>query len=577
MNVSTRAKLAWMAAAALILAGGVAIWMFEAQRSVVFVNGFDEPLTVRMGSTTVTVAPHARATARVRAGGVDVEVHGQDGRLLDRHALRIPSDGGGTPIYNPLGAAPLYQENIVYRPAASSTGGPPPNYRPLAGERFLVVHANYVLEDPPKSISVKQSSGYTVHQHVGMLDGGWKAAIGAIEDVPQGYERAYALARRIAAALPGDQAAGWWALRATMILEGPEAAGAAAVAVLAQGEKGRWAEYAFLNAMRRAGRSAELRPRYRTRLEKENSAAAAVDLSRVLPAAEAEGVLRQGLAAHPETELVRMLARLLVKTGRTQEALQLYARIPEKEREGDDLVQLAALIRARQTTEALKLALDAASRPDASAPTVARYVRLARVAGAKAPRKPEEIVAAWAKGRDGATEWLASLVGEDPPAKHAEFPPAQLATLSIQRVATRDPEKALARCRDAGVEGLVQLEGEMAVLLAAEAWRAGDAPLFDRLYAVTSLPLSAQAVRGWIDRGEEPQDGWRLDPGERAGILLARARRLAAAGQASPTDLAAALTEDPLLGSATLAAARWPAPARSAGPVRLVLAPAANP
>jgi hypothetical protein len=570
VTASARTKLGWAAATALLVAGSIATWMYEAQRSVTFVSGFDEKLTVRIGGTKVTVPPHGTVRARVRVGGADVEVLGEDGRLLDRHALLVPGDESGDAIYNPLGAAPLYQENVVYR-AAGSSGGPPPNFRALAGDRFLVVHADHVLEDPPRSISVKDSKGYTVHQHVGMLDGGWKTALNELEVESGGYARALELARRISAALPGDEAAGWRSLRITMVLEGPAAVGAAALAALQQEEKGGWAESALLTAMRRMGRASELRDRYRARLREEKSAKAAEDLARVLPAAQAEEVLTAAVAAQPDAELVRWLARLLVKTGRAQEAVAMYERLPEQERDGGDPVQLLALVRAGRIDDALKLALGRATRPEARALDVARYVRLATKRGVKPPREPKEVVGGWAKGREAAHEWLGSLLGADPPKQHADFPPAQVAALSIQRVATRDPAAALQRCRDAEPGAVFQVDDEMLILLAAEAWRAGDAPLFERLWSASSLPLSLDAVRGWIDRGVEPEDGWRLDPGERAGILLARARRRAASGEGDPRDMSAALTEDPLVGPATVAAARWPAPARADPPVRLVL------
>jgi hypothetical protein len=570
VSASLRTKLGWAVAAALLVAGSVAIWMYEAQRTVTFVSGFDEPLTVRLGGTSVTVPPHGTRKARVRVGGADVEVRGGDGRLLDRHALLVPGDESGDAIYNPLGAAPLFQENIVYR-ASGNAGGPPPNFRPLAGERFLVVSAEHVLEDPPRSISVKGSSGYTVHQHVGMLDGGWRSALDALEDAPGGYARALALARRIAAALPADASAGWWTFRATMLLEGPAAAGASAVAALQQGEKGRWAEYALITAMRRVGRAAELRERYRARLREEKSSEAAQDLARVLPAAEAEEVLARAVATRPDADLVRWLARLLVKTGRAQQAVAMFERLPEKERDGGDAAHLVALVRAGRTDDAVKLALGRATRPEANAHDLALYVRLATKRGVKPPRDPKEVVGSWAKGREAAHEWLGSLLGADAPKQPADFPAAQLAAVAIQRAATRDPAAALQRCKDAEPGALAQVDDEMLILLAGEAWRAGDGPLFERLWAATTLPLSLDAVRGWIDRGAEPEDGWRLDPGERAGLLLARARRRAASGEGDPRDLTAALTEDPLVGPATVAAARWPAPPRAAPPVRLVL------
>ncbi len=123
VTVSTRMRLGWAIAIAAMLAGVVAVWLIEAERKVTFVNGFDEKVTVRIGTTTVTIGPKAHASARVRVGGADVEVHGEDGRLMDRHSLLVPSEDRLDAIYNPLGAAPLYQENVVYS-SGGGMGGP---------------------------------------------------------------------------------------------------------------------------------------------------------------------------------------------------------------------------------------------------------------------------------------------------------------------------------------------------------------------------------------------------------------------------------------------------------------------
>jgi len=581
VTVSTRTKLCWAAAAVVVLAAGtVAIWVLEAQRRVTFLNGFDEALTIRMRSTTVTVGPRAHASARVRVGGADVEVRGADGRVMDRHALLVPSEDSGHAIYNPLGAAPLYQVNVVYSSGGDS-GGPGPNFRPLAGERFVVVSADYVLEEAPERLDVNSKSVYTVRQHVGVQDGGWKIALGELNDAPQGFPRAAALARRIAGALPGDPAAGSWALHGTMVLEGPSAAAAAALSVLEQTKSASWAEYAFVRAMRRAGRAAELRLAYRAQLSKEpGSADAAVRLARVQSRDEAEPVLRAAFAAHPDDKgVMTALARIALQTGRPAEAADLYAHLAEKD-DADVVVGLPyalALVRAGRLDEALRVTLVRATSKDANAFDVARYVQVARVPGAKPPRKTEEVVAQWAKGRDGAVEWLAALLGDDPPAKHGTFSPVETVTLAIHQAAKRDPERALALCRAAETGALTQLGDETTLLLTLEAWRTGDRALFDRLYAATSVGLSADALCAWVDRGEEPVDGWRIDAGERAAVLLARARRLAAAGDGGEAAKGEALRADPLAGLATVAARHWPAPPRAAPTVRLVLVTAPAP
>jgi hypothetical protein len=571
--------LGWAAAAIVIVAGAVAIWQLEAQRKITVVNGLEERLSVRIGSASATVAPLAKAALHVKVGGAEVEVRGEDGRLLDRHALLVPADGGGDALYNPLGAAPIFQENVVYSSGGSATG-PGPNFRPLAGERLVVVHADHVLEAPPKSISVKEKTGYTVRQHVGVLDGGWKSTLSMLQDAPQGgYARSVALARRLAAAIPGE-GAGWWALRGTMALEGPEAAAAAALAVVAQGEKGRWAEYALVQAMRRAGRGGELVPRYRAQLAKEpGSPAAAMLLSRVLPAPEADAVMREALQAHPDDpELLRGVARMEFKMGRVREAAARFAKLAEKDASvRGDLLYLDVLVRSGRLDQALEISFAHATSAEGSARDVARYVRLTRMKNAKPPRKADDVVKEWAKGRASAYEWLASLLGDTPPATHAEFSPIEKVNLGIQQAVTGDPAAALARCRDAELGSLTQLDDEALVLLTGEAARVGDTALFEKLWAVTDLPMSPEAFRGWIDRGEEPPDGWRIDPGERAGVLLARARRLAAEGKADPAATTAAVLADPLIGVATVGGFRWKAPEKDVSKIRLVLARPAGP
>ncbi len=427
---------------------------------------------------------------------------------------------------------------------------------------------------------MKSKSGYTVHQRVGVQDGGWRAALAALNDAPQGFVRAAAVARRIAAALPGEADAMWWAFHGVMVLDGPIAAVATARAALERSKPTAGAEYALIRAMRRAGRVAELRAGFRKQAEQEpGSAARALQLARVLPRDEAAEVLRAAGAAHPDDkEVLTSRARLALQIGRPAEAADLYARVAAQDPDvAGDADFVLAHVRAGRIDEALRATLARVTSGKGDIADVARYVQLTRLRGAKPPRKAAEVVAQWANGADGAVEWLAARLGDEPPAKHGEFSPIEAATLAIQQVATRDPVRALARCQEAEVGALTQLEDETALLLAAEAWRGGDRALFERLYAVTKVAVSADALRDWIDRGEEPVDGWRLDGGERAAVLLARARRLAMEGRASTVDFAEALRQDPLSGPATVAAIRWPAPPRAAPAVRMVLAEAPAP
>ena len=208
MSRPTRALVAWSAAVAVLL--GVAWWIVTAgrERQGTVLNPLEEPVTARFGSLEVEVGAGGRAAARVPTGGLDVEVRGKDGRLVDRHVLHLPASGKGQAVYSVLGAAPLYRANVIYAASRERAGSGADDamsgFSALLGERLREVQADYVLRPPPSQIEVSQSSRRTVKTQIDVLPGGWRQALFLAADDPRGAQTASALARRLRRALPGE-------------------------------------------------------------------------------------------------------------------------------------------------------------------------------------------------------------------------------------------------------------------------------------------------------------------------------------------------------------------------------------
>jgi hypothetical protein len=581
MTRGMRAAIAWATAAGVIVGVGWWIAAADAERRVVVLNPLDEPVTVRFGTREVRVAGGGRSTADLPTGALDVEVRGKDGRLVDRHYLHVPASGGGQAVYSVLGAAPIFRVNVVYTSRTASVlpdDNIPDGFTTLVGERFRLLRADYLFRKPPEEIELREGSRRTVKTHVDLLPGGWVQALSLTADASGGTPLAFTLAQRLRGALPGEWYPLGMAIQTATVLRGPDAAAAVAEEALnASPETNDW-NWAYARAMRRAGRLAEVRERYQALATRApGSAVARAVLLRILPRAGIESAATEALAAFPSDREVRTAAaEALLRAGRAREAAAAYSGLTLGPADENWFVesQVRALLATGRTREATEVALAGARVKDAAAEMLALYARVARLPGAQPKATPGDVLKAWA-GENGevAVAWVQAQVGElDPGSTETlHVPPSNHAMLEIVAWATRDPQRALQRCRATNDLALFRLPDAVRTLLALEAYRTGDRQTFRRLGV--RLTMSDDEVTAWIDRGVEPEGFWRLDEDERAAYSLARARRLAASGLPVPAALVAAARADPLRGPAYLAATRWPRPERSAPPVQLVRDP----
>jgi len=572
--------LAWAGVLLPLALGAAVAFRSSEHREVLLVNPLDEPVSVRFGDEARDVAAEGGVEELWLPAGVhDVKVVGsRSGRLLDDHRVVVPPDGAGTAIYAALGAAPLYRVDVVLDHAGvigaiPGVVGSPRGYedfRLLTGPRFQVVAADVVFTPPPEQVR----GWFGSKTYLGLNPGGWRAGLWMALDHASDAEELLAVATRLRRALPEDANLAWSEAAIAASLDGAGAALARAADALGAAPDSADVNGVWAWAMRAAGRTAELRARARElAVRAPDAVASRALLLHALPAreaaAEAANVAAGPASAHDG--LLAAAAYVLLQTGHAARAAELYQELAARDATrpfAED--QLRALVLAGRTQTAAAVALAHARREDAGPGELARYLRVAALPGAAPEVAPEELLASWAESDPEREQRARSLAGLAPrPPGPAGDPEGTLG--SILAWALHQPDHALELCRTARRATLAAIPPELAGLLAVEAYRTGRHELFERLR--WRLPLSAAKIAAYVDRGVEPEDGWRTDAAGRAALALGRARALQASGGQVPADVARAIRADPLGGGAALAVDRWPAPAPAAAPVVLVLRP----
>lgn len=117
------------------------------------VNGLGATVAVNVGGKQWTLSPGATASAEVEASEqLHLESRTASGELIE--AFDQESAGAfATAVYNVAGAAPLMQYSVSY---GTRQADPP---RRLGVPRWYVAREDYVLTEPPRSISSKKKGG----------------------------------------------------------------------------------------------------------------------------------------------------------------------------------------------------------------------------------------------------------------------------------------------------------------------------------------------------------------------------------------------------------------------------------
>ena len=572
----SRGMRAWRrtaAAAALagLAAAGVAVWQGGAEAEVHLLNGLDVEVAIEAPGGTTQLAPGSRRTARIPAGQQRLRATAPDGRVVEELVVEIPR-WTDLVVYNPLGAAPLFADPVVY----VANGKPPPARPPAsalyAGRSFVVRDGvDYAFRAAPATVDMESSQDHLVRWRADVLEGGWRASLEAL-----GWEgrtgEAAALAGRVAKASPDLPEAHLRGVGLANWARGPEAALAAAreAAAALPGEADVLRQLSFF--LLATGRREEALRTFRDRAAREpDSALAGYLRARLEPLRVAlpafEGLVRR----FPEdANAHRGLAWAYLSAGRPAAAVQEWEavrRIAPETADGLFRWQAVALVRAGRTGDALAQAAEKAGKTPIPWDLAILYGQLARLAPSPA-HPPARYVEAAA---DGVPEpWLATalraraaaVLGTDPPPAAAvdEIPDVRTREASRLLVAAGDPEKALALASKAPAEALAMMPLGVSAALVGEAARRGDGKLAYRLATAGGLVQASEAEILAYVRGADVEALDEADPEVLAGLLLARARAAQAAGRDANAIYRAAREADTLRGGVSLAISGWPKP-----------------
>jgi hypothetical protein len=575
LPLSARLRTWRRAVGTLAVAGaaavGVAVWQGGSAAQVQLLNGLDYEVAIEAGGAKRKLAPGARATARVDVGRQRFRTTAPDGRVVEEMDVEVPR-WTDLVVYNPVGAAALYVEPVVY--VAKGEKGPNRTAAPTvyAGQAFVArdpVH--YPFRQAPAEMKLESSRKQEVRWHADVVEGGWRAAVQTLVWTGRTADAA-TLAGRIAAAHPGSVEP--WLQRIVLSnwAQGPEAALAAARDAAAAAPENADVHRQLAYFLLATGRGDEARRLFEERARREPGSALAQYLrARIEPSRVAVPMLEALAKRFPaDPNVHRALGWGYLSLGRGGDAIREWDAGALLGPEGLMPLdwQVAALVRAGRVGEAReRLAAALSGEGGLRLDGALLWAQLARLQ--PAPKHPprhflEKLVA-------GAEPWLlatirahaAALLGDAPPAANeiaAIEAEGSRAGVQLVAAAARTPDRALTLAASTRPDQLGTLPRGVAALLAGEAARRGDANLVARIANAAELADVPVGTILEFVRGRDVEDLDDASPEVRAALLLARARAAQAAGRDASALLRAARDADPIPGPVVAAIERWPRP-----------------
>ena len=552
---------AWCALGAAILIALGAFWHAGRVADVHVANGFDVPLTVRLGDETLRVEPHETTTIEVPARDLRVSASTVDGLLLEELDVEVPGRSDAV-VYNPLGAAPVFKREIVYssNTLRAMLPGPEPETVPPSGTSWDVFEdIEYVFQPPPKSISTRSRKDVSRYQVI-CEAGGWKttvawlAAIGRTGDAA----RIACAAATVPPVVDDDLFfAAWHADRA--------------------GSDDDFASFAFLaeerapesDGAQRLAQTARLRSQpmevvaehYRARLATEpEQEQPTLLLSSVLPLHESLELLEDAATRRPDWQDVAAVRRnRLASMGRFDEAAQL---VEDPPRDAESLrgwrtvtTCLAAAGRHEDALDFLLELFDSDSRWDWGMQPVSRYHRIRRLSPAAGAGRPDVnellgdggLMATEGPSTNADRLWMAVTAGEYTAIERfADGVSADdVAAAEVVRDAHLTPATAVIGAIALDEDVLARFPSRSLVAIGCAAAKVGSRELADRVHR--ALP--------WWERGRVPRTAFdrpatlldRQQPLHfEVAAELHRAAALRAAGEEREGHMQAARRLDPL-------------------------------
>ncbi|MBN8226284.1 hypothetical protein JYK02_02035 [Corallococcus macrosporus] len=549
-----------------------------AREDVLFVNGLDTPVTVTAGAEHFTLEANGHQTLTMPVGPLDVDIQGGTDTLA--HETVFVTDEGGLFVYNVLGAAPLYTRTVLY--SRAQTPGSVPEVTPqlVAGRSFQRVgRIDYVLTDPPQSLSSDDSSGKTTSRmHLGLAPGGWATSASWLFAMHRTVEGAR-LVEGLWKALPELQDISDAASTARILLAREEGT-LASLAVSRAARDARPDDLdghrLWLNDMRRAGRMEEVRAYYKAAVERDpGSVVLSVLLARLESGPEATARLEALVRDHPGERIPRRA--LAVRYTRQQRWADALPLLEAMDRDGDPdyprfqdthaetLVALGRREEAvRKLSEQLLEVDDKEDLPLASVELYARLVGHSSQEGGKNATMRQLVERVQKERPPGlVSEWLAASLGEPVNAAKLGAVPEENSLAIATRVLValaEEPEFAARACAQLDSLGVRYLSPEVGLLLAAEFERLGDGALAAKMLDIFGTELGYGELQDVVN-GKLPVESLEtMDWGERAALHLVLARKLDAQGKDSQAAYALVKKETLLPGPVTIALQKWERP-----------------
>ncbi len=567
MSLGRRFRRASAAAAGLVavaaLVGGATASFRRHQRADVWVaNELDVPVVVTVGRATGVVGPHAvLELGAIPKGAQHAVVKREDGRVVEEEDV-VVLGGADATVLNVLGASPVFVEKVFY----AARGKPPDSeIEVFAGQRFIVRDAvDDVFVDPPKTMPVRSLVGTASRTHVGRAPEGLDVTLGYL--AKERPAEVGAFVARLALAEPESAA---MTSRALDWLDRPEDQLAFLDRMVALRADDVELHRRRQSVLMTLGRAADAVREYEARFEADRSSVANAYLyAAILPRTPARALLenlrRDVPAAAEDLYVARLLGAIAFQEGRFDDAKTLFAPVARSPLHHRAVISehAGALLVTDGPAGALAM-LHGLAPEERRAPAfwvvfgqVVARARAAGVTGALG-EEPASVVSAATSAEEWAT--LYADWGLEPPKAMAFDVPSSQA-LRIALAARKDPSVAIDLFREAAPQARAKVIPPVALLVAIEAGRRGDASLAREAYAVAEggfgpdPPLEAFALAG---RDDPPLDGEQMTV--RALVELGRSRR-----ESDPKKRAAlqasARRDDPLLGLATDALASWPPP-----------------
>jgi tetratricopeptide (TPR) repeat protein len=554
-----------LAAVAVLAVVAYGAWKHFTTRDtdVYFVNGLDLTLLVRLGDRTVKVPPQeVRRERNVARGQYSVVAATETGRIVDEFNVVLPRRTDVV-VVNPLGAAPLFAEQLVYyrdgvlpTDAAKDEAPRLIHYYSL---RFVTrENVAYAFRPPsPQRHMPANALRQTVWQF-GLEPGGWRASVYQLLNRNRPKEAAQ-IARNVAEADPNAEEAISTAAGLLAQVSGQPAAVEWLQSLTQKFPDSVEVHRHLQTYLQLAGHADQCRQLYR-QLHEQNPASAMYGYlrARVEPPAESLKLFAALTEKFPQYSYMRRsYGWQLFQARRFADAIVQFEKslALDPSRHADVLFNhlraLAAIGRAADAADLLMRYTDEQKAPMPFAATVF-YARLLRLAGQTRPARPIESLLQREFGETIPRDvlvWLECLLGDsEPSAEHL----ADLGTTSPLRAAAditlavrRDPELALRLAAGAPPAAWNHMEDIAGLLLASELGSRGDKEQAAQLLGKLRRSLAEDvALKKFILDNEESPELAERDLDTQAVLNFTRGRRAQSRGEPSDGFFQAAANDD---------------------------------